>query len=479
MHPFRPPAASWAELFSGRNRWRALAVTGGVALHAVNVHIVATTLPSVVRDIGGVAWYAWSTTLFVVASILGASVSVRLLERFGPVRTYLCALGVFALGSIACASAPAMAWLLLGRGVQGLGGGVLAALSYALIRFIFEPGLWPRAIALVSGMWGIATLFGPAVGGVFADLGHWRWAFWALLPLALAQALIAAAQLPRRAAAAGADAPGARLPLGQILLLIGSVLSVAVASLFDAWSGQLGMVLFGLALGAALVRLDRRSRARLLPAGSHAPWTSFGAIYVCVALLLIGTDAEIFVPYFLQLLHGHSPLAAGYLTASMAGGWSVASLWSAGRVGRGADRMLRWGPWISAAGLCGLYLLLPAARFTPLVQTSCIALALTATGFGVGMAWPHLLTRVLSLAPAGEESLASAAITTVQLYAMSIGAALAGLVVNAAGLTEPGGLAGARSAASWLLAIFAWPPVLAALWVRRVAAAPATPVTLS
>lgn len=472
-HP--PRTASWAELFSGRNAWRAVAVTGGVALHAINVHIVTTVLPSVVQDIGGVAWYAWNTTLFVAASILGAALSVRLLQQFGPRRTYLAALAVFVLGSIGCATAPGMAWMLAGRTVQGLGGGVLAALGYALIRLMFDASLWPRAVALVSGMWGVATLCGPAVGGVFAQLGHWRWAFWALLPVALVQALIAGAQLPPKGAG---EAGGSRvaLPIGQILLLIASALSVATASLFDTPSAQLGVVLFGLALGLALARIDRRAAVRLLPTGAYAPFSAFGGIYASVALLLIGTDTEIFVPYFLQTLHGHSPLAAGYLTAAMAGGWSAASLLSAGRTGPRADRMLRLGPLVSMAGLVGLALLVPVARFGPAVQALGMALALAATGFGVGMGWPHLLTRVLTLAPRGEENLASASITTVQLYGMAIGAAVAGLVANAAGLIAPGGLAGAQSAAGWLFGSFALAPALAALLAWRfVAGRPVRP----
>ena len=124
LHP-ASPAAGWSELFSGRNGWRALALTGGVALHAVNVRIVTTVLPSVVSEIGGLDWYAWSTTLFVVGSILGATLSVRLLARLDPRGACLAALVVFGAGSMACALAPAMPWLLAGRTVQGLGGAVV------------------------------------------------------------------------------------------------------------------------------------------------------------------------------------------------------------------------------------------------------------------------------------------------------------------------------------------------------------------
>lgn len=173
----RPANAGWAALLSGANGVRSLALAGGVVLHAVNVYIATTILPSVVKDIGGIDYYAWNTTLFVAASILGSALSARLLGAAGPRGAYIVATLVFACGALLCAFAPSMPIMLAGRLVQGLGGGFLFALSYAMIRLVFDEALWPRAMALVSGMWGVATLVGPAVGGIFAELGAWRAAF--------------------------------------------------------------------------------------------------------------------------------------------------------------------------------------------------------------------------------------------------------------------------------------------------------------
>jgi len=466
-----PPTAAWSELFTGRNGWRALALTGGVALHAVNVHIVTTVLPSVVREIGGLDWYAWSTTLFVVGSILGATLSVRLLAVLGPRGACLAALAVFGAGSVGCAMASSMPWMLAGRTVQGLGGGLLAALSYGLIQLVFSQRLWPRAVALVSGMWGVATLCGPAVGGLFAQAGHWRWAFWFLLPVAAAQALLVLVQLrPSAGVTHVRPAVMPSVPAVQIGLLALSVLVIAASGLWPGLRWQAAGVMLGLATGFAATRIDSRATVRVLPRGAYSMRTPMGAIYASVALLLIGTTTEIFVPYFLQVLHGHSPLAAGYLTAAMAGGWSVGSLLSSGRCGAGADRMLRAGPVICTLGLALLAWLLPSPGVLGAgAETLVVAVALAAVGLGVGIGWPHLLTRVMALAPKGEEGLASASITTVQLYGMAVGAAVAGLVANAAGLTTPGGPAGAQSAAAWLFASFALAPAAAAWLARRAA----------
>jgi predicted MFS family arabinose efflux permease len=360
--------------------------------------------------------------------------------------------------------------LLAGRCVQGLGGGVLFALSYALIRVVFEAPLWPRAMALVSGMWGVATLGGPAIGGMFAQQGLWRPAFWVLLPVALLLALTVAAQFRGKAVAGKGSGP---LPWPALSLLVLSVLAVCTASLSSslAWNA-VGMAA-GIALAGLLMRVDGRSRQRLLPTGAYSLSAELGRLYALMALLVAALTTEIFVPYFLQQLHGMSPLAAGYMTALMAAGWTLAALFSAGRGPAAARRLIQASPAVVLAALLVLATTLPLTGWRhPWLAQALYCLALTAVGFGIGMCWPHLLTRVFSAALPGEETLASSSITTVQLYATAMAAALAGMVANAAGLGEPGGLQGARSAALALFGVFAVAPALA-LWLAR----PARPDT--
>jgi MFS family permease len=95
--------------------------------------------------------------------------------------------------------------MLFGRTGQGLGGGLLLGLSYSLTRIVYEERLWSRAMALISSMWGIATLSGPAIGGIFAQTGHWRLAFWVVLPIAAFLAWLVVTQIAAKpVATAGA-----------------------------------------------------------------------------------------------------------------------------------------------------------------------------------------------------------------------------------------------------------------------------------
>jgi len=457
--------ASWSELLWGRNGLRSLALAGGIALHAVNVYIVATVLPSVVRDIGGLEYYAWNMTLFVVASILGSALSPKTIDAWGLRNSFLVGLAIFAAGTAACAAAPAMEWMLIGRTGQGFGGGLILGLSYSSIRILFEERLWPKAMSLLSSMWGVATLAGPAVGGIFAESDAWRWAFWTVIPLTLGLAALVATQISANATTRSATPVG--VPIGQIGLMIIAVLVVSVASLSPNLAWNIVGIVAGVAISVAIGLMDNKASTRLLPKGGYSLNGNLGSLYACVSLLSVTMTAEIFIPYFLQAIQGFSPLMAGYFMVLLSIGWSTGSIAFAGRGVEFANWLLRIGPLLSAVSLAGLVIVQPIASVDYAVVVAwAIGILLFGVGLGIGITWPHMLTQVFRISPAGQENMASSAIITVQLYALAFGAALAGMVTNAAGFTDPGGLVGTQQASVALLAVLALAPAWAA-WLMR------------
>jgi MFS family permease len=451
-------AQGWGDLLRGGNAGRCAVIGGGISMHAVNVFIVTTILPSVVHEIGGLRYFAWSTTLYVVASLMGGANTAQLMRRIGVRQTYRVALGCFALGCLICAAAPSMAVLLLGRLVQGLGAGVLSALSFSMVRLLFPQALWARAFSVVSVAWGIATLGGPAIGGIFAQYDAWRAAFWSLLGLTPILLLLVEINLPRgMARPSGPAMPVSRIGLA---LLAASALSVSTGSMAtNPWLNGLGLAAAATGL-LVFRRLEARGPARVLPRGACDPSTKLGGVYLAMLLLLLGVNSEIFVPYFLQVLHGMSPLHAGYLSALMSGGWSVASITSAASDRRSV--MLQVGPLAMAAGLLVLFVLMPVQDGTSLAALSAMGVGLAAIGAGIGLCWPHLGAAVFAHAPEDERDLASASITTVIMVGNAFGSALGGMVTNVADVAQT-----PSHAASWLFALFALAPIGAALAVRR------------
>ncbi|MBX5461865.1 MAG: MFS transporter [Steroidobacteraceae bacterium] len=448
-------------LWWGRTGLCMFVLCSGVALHAINLYLATTVMPSIVREIGGIDFYAWNTSLFVVGSILGAALASQLLRRAGCRTAYLLAAIAFAVGCVICASASFMPMFIAGRFVQGLGGGLLLSLPYALLRLLFGPAMWPRAMALLSSMWGVATLLGPALGGVLAEVGVWRAAF---ASLAFAALLCAAGAWTLLPAQADDRSRAGGVPLAQLALLGGAVLLISMASVMENIPGQVGWLGAAALLLLWLCRREGTATSRLLPRESLGK-TPLRALYVSMVLLAVTvTCSESFVPWFLQELHGLGPLAAGFMGATMSAGWTTGSIIASGARSARADALVRTSPWLSSIGLLVLLLLLPPGSGGDWLHLAAIAAALIVIGFAVGIAWPHLATRVLERAAREEGDLAAASIMTIQLVGTALSTALAGIIVNAAGMSEAGG---SGSAAFWLFAVV----LLAPVWLLLTGAA--------
>lgn len=450
---------SWGELL-GRDYGRATTVlAGGVALYAINEFITMSLLPSVVADIGGARLYAWVTTVYLVASVVSATTVGPVLARFGPRLSYLGALLFFAGGTAVCAAAPSMTVLLAGRLMQGLAGGVLAGLGYAVISAALPERLWTRAAAVVSAMWGVGTLVGPASGGVFAQFGLWRWGFGVLMFAALLMAVLVPIALPARG---GTTEHRVRIPVRSLVLLGVAALLVSVAALPRNLAITAGLLVSAAALVVVFVVVDRGAAARVLPRRTFEPgplkW-----IYLTMGLLMAATMVDMYAPLFGQRLGALPPAAAGFLGAALSVGWTVAEIRSASIADRRvAAQVVRWSPAVMAAGL-GLAALAIRDGAGP-VAIAALGLALAISGVGIGAAWPHLSVWAMgsvegswveeggveggSTDDATERAVAAAAINTVQLMCAAFGAGVAGVVVNVR--AEPD-----APAAQWLFAVFA------------------------
>lgn len=456
------PPATWAALFTAGAAPRSAMIAGGVAVHALSVHIVATILPTAVAEVGGIKYFAWVTTLALVGAIVASVCAPALAGMVGLRRAYWAALATFAAGSSVCALAPTMIVLLAGRLLQGVGGGLLTALAYATIRRSLPMALRTRGIAMVSGVWGGAALSGPLVGGLLAGAGFWRWAFWIDLPFAAMIALLVYRVLPRNDSAS-LDDPAPRMAVPGQLALLG------LSSLPIAWSGAsattpnamvgitVGIVVFWLMLYRERQAI-RADAPHLLPTGAFVPTSPVGAITSTMGLMAASTSAILFLPLVAARAYGFPPVAGGYFGGVMAISWTLTALLTASFVNpRVRRRLVVGGPFLMLFGLCAEALALSTGSL-PLMLSAMVPI-----GVGIGGAWAQLGALLMEAALPIERDLASACITTTQLIAGAAGSALAGTVANLAGLSAAAVAGDATStvrAAQLLFLIFAALPLI-------------------
>ncbi|MFO1163117.1 MAG: MFS transporter [Reyranellaceae bacterium] len=440
----------WSALL--RPRWipAVVVLVGGILLHSMNVLMLATVLPSVVDDIHGAALISWTSTAYLASSIIAATCTGYLTSNIGARSAFCIGALMFGAGALICALAPAMAQIVVGRFVQGFGGGLLAAIAYVLVRNTFPSELWPRAFTLLSGTWSLAIVVGPLVGGVFAQYASWRGAFFSVAGLAVVLAAVA-----YRALSAGAANAGARRPPGLRIVLVSAAIAImSCTAIAPHVLAKAGLVVAAVGLLVLTLAIDRRSATRLLPSDAFSPDTITGlGLWLTLMVSISYSPLQIFMPIFLQSLHGLDPLSSGYMVAGGSFGWTIVSLVVAGLAAPTTDRLLIAGPVMMGIGLIGMAVLV---RMEPAIV---VFPAIFMLGAGIGSCWAFIAQRVMTGARAGEEDVAASSMATVQQTGFALGAAVSGLVANAVGLSGGLNRTDVSQAALWVPTSF----VLAAL----------------
>lgn len=473
----RPPGEDardgWGALLTGRNLGRSVVLTGAVAIHALSLRVVVTVLPVAVAEIGGLRFFAWTMMVAMVSGIWGAASAAPLAVSRGLRRAYHIALALFVVGSVFCAVSPSMGVFLVGRLLQGLGGGLLTALAYTTISRVFPANLHPRAIAMLSGVWGIAALCGPLVGGILAGWGLWRWAFWIDVPLAATVGAIAHRTILTHVGGQPSRSPAPPIAFGRLALLGGSVLAVAIGGLSgDTLTSGLGIAAAVILLVTALRVDDCSARARqqrLLPTGAFDPRTPLGAVSLVMALIGGCTLAVVYVPYVIVRVDLYPPVTGGYLSAVIPLTWAATAIATAS-IGSWAHRFILSGPVLVTLGL------ILTAWALAIGSLSAIAVGLALVGAGIGASWAYLGSLLVEFAEAKERNLAAAFISTANLLSQAFGAAFAGMIASIAGFGDTAlGSAGTVHAVVWLfLTISLFPAAALPFAVKAIRSSPRT-----
>jgi EmrB/QacA subfamily drug resistance transporter len=406
-----------------RRKRRALyGVMLSVFLAAMESTVVATAMPTVVQSLGGVHIYAWVFSGFLLTSTVTMPLWGRLSDLFGRRPMYLTGLAIFLAGSALSGASQTMGQLIVFRMLQGIGAGSLMTLGMTIVGELF--GLEQRAKkqSYVSGVWGVASLLGPLLGGLLTDHISWRWVFYINLPFGAIAMLLLRGALPEgQRRPHRLDYPGVMLfSLGVSALLIGILESGRVGR----WTGL--DVLLPLAVAvvtlAGFIAVERRTSEPIVPLRlfRYRMVTAASLNGLLSGMAMFGAIS--FVPLFLQHVAGMSATAAGFVLTPFVLGWVAMSIVSARLVLRVGYRVL-----VVSGMACLAVAFLLLARWAPgLTQGLAMRDALVG-GIGMGLTFVPMLIAVQSAVPRAD---LGAATSMTQFY-RTIGGALGLSVMGA------------------------------------------------
>jgi MFS family permease len=435
----------------------------GILFFAVDNFLINTLMPSIVADIGGVAFYAWAMMLYLVGSITGSASYGPMRARIGGRRSFAVGGAVFSLGALGCSIAPSMGALLVARLVQGVGGGLILAASMAFISVLFEPRLRKYAVAVTNATWIVAAVVGPVQAGIFADFGWWRGAFFLYVPIGVAFLVGVLWKIPKSADQATAGSRALRFPIWRVGLLGLGVLCVGSSGLAEAAALRTALIVAaGLIVWYAFTR-DAQAENRLFPSQPLSHFTPVGLAYwghILVSAAYI--SVSIYLPLVLTVLHGIAPLYVGLANGMMSIGWSIAAALAAGLHGNRERKVVIAGPICLMIGSVGLALV---AAFG--AHFAWVLMCAPMVGIGIGIFHVHMTVRVMGVARSGEESITASSLSTIRALGMAFGAAVAGTIGNIAGLQELATPDTVRTAVTWVYLFNVLPLILAAAVAAR------------
>jgi MFS family permease len=389
-----------------------------ITLVAFEAFAIATVMPKIKDDLGGIGWYGWVFSAFFLANLLGIVWAGHSSDHHGPARAFTVGLLLFALGLLLGGAAPAIGWLVAARAVQGLGAGAIPAIAYVAIGRGYPVHLQPRMFAVVSTAWVVPSLIGPGISGVVADTLGWRWVLLGLLPIVLVAGAIATPAL-RRLGAPGGDAPRDRRR-DALIVTFGAALVLTAAS-------SRSVVLAPVLAVAGLI-FGGRAFARIMPPGTlrlSAGLPAAIALRGLATFAFFGTDA--YVTLTLTSLRGAGLVLAGLPLTAAALTWTAGSWVQERAVLRvGPRAFVRTGCLIIACGVGGMIVV---AQFAVPIGFAFVAWAVA--GFGMGISYSPVSLVVLAEAPVGGEGTASASLQLCDVLGIALGTGVSGAIVAA------------------------------------------------
>lgn len=408
-----------------RRAWVTAALAVGMLVSALDMTIVDTAFPKMISELGGVSIFSWVITVYLLASTAVVPVVGKLADIYGRKTFYMLGLTLFVGGSMLCGAAQNMTQLILFRGLQGLGAGMLQPLALTIIGDLYPGAERAKMQGLFGGVFGLAAIAGPKLGGWLTHNWSWRWVFYVNLPVGIVAAMMM--YLMYR------ESRGERRPIdfgGAVTVTAGVVfLLLGLVQGGDAWGWTSPLTLASLAAAAVLlslfVWLEGRAPEPVLDLNlfRNRTFTTMSLVGFLMGAGMFG--AIIFVPWFIQGVVGVNPNVAGTVMMPM----MLSMVTCAFISGRLALRI----PYRAqlSAGFA-----LVAAGFVLMTRWSVDTTQLTATwntmvmGAGMGLMMPIITLAVQNAFPAQKRGVVTSAATFFRQVGSTVGVTIFSVIFN-------------------------------------------------
>jgi EmrB/QacA subfamily drug resistance transporter len=414
---------------SGRRRWAVTAgVMTGMFLAALEATVVSTAMPTVIASLGGLSHYSWVFSAYLITSTVTVPVWGKLSDLYGRRLFYQLGIAVFLLGSVLSGMSTSMTQLIIFRAIQGLGAGALVPLGMTIIGDIYTVTERARMQAFFSGVWGLASVIGPVVGGFITDQLSWRWVFYINVPVGLAAAIIMGLALkePKRTERPAIDYAGAATLMASITLLMLALVEGGASWRTLVAPHNLALFAGAAALAALFVLIEQRAADPMVPfklfrnrvvtvsvaAGFLAGVSMFGVIS--------------FVPLFAQGALGASATEAGSLLTPLMLSWVGMSI-------VGGRLLLKVG--YRPTSIVGFALLTLGYAFLSTFERDMrrmwLYVDLVMIGAGLGLTMLTLLIAVQQAVPRAQLGIATSLNQFSRSIGGAVGVAVMGVVLSA------------------------------------------------
>ncbi|MBB4942576.1 EmrB/QacA subfamily drug resistance transporter [Streptosporangium album] len=394
--------------------------TGLVALDST---IIATAVPSVVRDLGGFSQFPWLFSIYLLTQAVTVPLYGKFADIFGRKPVMFFGIAVFLLGSALCGVAWDMPSLIVFRALQGIGAGAVQPMSITMVGDLYSVEERARVQGYVASVWGVSSVIGPTLGGLFSEYLSWRWIFFINLPLGAVAAWVLARRFKERVTRSShrIDYLGATLLMGGSSLLILGLLEGGVAW---SWGSVPSLLIFaaGTVMAVAFVLVERRAVEPILPLWvfRHRTLTGGNLVSVGIGALMIGLSS--YVPTYAEGVLGTGALVAGFALAALTIGWPIAATLSGRlymRIGFRDTALIGGALIVAGTVLCAL--------LTQHAPIWAVAGACFVVGAGLGLASSPTMVAVQSVV--GWER--RGVVTATNMFCRSIGSAVGAAVLGA------------------------------------------------